>query len=759
VGGRKDQFERGTATFVAVVAAAAGFLCAAAEASSTTSSSVGVVLAGVLGVTAAWAAATSPWWALAASAAASAVLAAGHPIAVAGTLALAAALFLGLEAWPSLVARAAIGAVVVNVLLRLPERGFHGSTAIATGCVVAVLLVTGVAHRGPAVRRRAARAAGVLIAGFAVAGAGLGWSAAAARDDLAQGVEQLREGISAVRGGNVDAAEAAFAEAASTLRSAEGTLTSSPSQLARVMPVLAEHRDAAAILTSAVAAAAHDAAQATASIDVQRLQQPAGRVDLSAIDALAAPLADVADAMAKVDAALSRASSPWLVAPVQDELAQVRTEVDDASAAIDRLRRTVALAPQMLGDTTPRRYFVAFLTGAEARPLGGFMGNWAEVVVDDGVLTMTRFGRTPQLVDGGRQPDRRVISGPPDYLDRFGHLGAGGDGRPASRDWWMNVTLSPDFPSVAQVIAELYPQSGGRPVDGVVAIDTSGIASLLDVTGPLRIEGFDRPLTAANVESFLLRDQYRVFGNEATSQRADLLEAVAHRALEQMIAQQLPAPTDLLAALRPAVDGSHLMFWAQDAAEQSLLVDAGIAGALPSPAGSDGVLVTATNVRANKLDAYLERDVAYQARFDERTGSVQGELAITLRNLAPDSGLPSHVTGDPGSSPPGTNTTQLTIHSSLEVGEVLVGDHLAVVERRMERGWHTSTFVVAVPPQGEVIVRTTTAGRIEPGRYRFLDVVRPNVGGGARSAVVETNGRRLEPPASLPPSPVRVDDR
>ena len=37
------------------------------------------------------------------------------------------------------------------------------------------------------------------------------------------------------------------------------------------------------------------------------------------------------------------------------------------------------LAPQMLGAEGVRRYFIAFTTPAEARGMGGFMGNWAVI--------------------------------------------------------------------------------------------------------------------------------------------------------------------------------------------------------------------------------------------------------------------------------------------------------------------------------------------------------------------------------------------
>ena len=61
---------------------------------------------------------------------------------------------------------------------------------------------------------------------------------------------------------------------------------------------------------------------------------------------------------------------------------------------------------------------------------------------------------------------------PPDWMHRYGPQGfaIGADAR-VVRDPWSIINLSPHFPSTAQVIQELYPQSGGRHLDGVFSLD------------------------------------------------------------------------------------------------------------------------------------------------------------------------------------------------------------------------------------------------------------------------------------------------
>ena len=65
--------------------------------------------------------------------------------------------------------------------------------------------------------------------------------------------------------------------------------------------------------------------------------------------------------------------------------------------------------------------------------------------------------------------------------------------QPVAIDFWSNVTMSPDFPSITEVIAQLYPASGGTPIDGAIAIDVESIARFLELTGPLQVERTGRP--------------------------------------------------------------------------------------------------------------------------------------------------------------------------------------------------------------------------------------------------------------------------
>ena len=125
------------------------------------------------------------------------------------------------------------------------------------------------------------------------------------------------------------------------------------------------------------------------------------------------------------------------------------------------------------------------------------MGNWAILQADGGHLELIRNGRSSELARKGDEPER-TLTAPDDYLNRYGALDPEQDFR--------DITFSPDFPSDAQAISSVFPQTvGGTPIDGVLAVDPYAVAAMLEITGPLQIEGLDSPLGADNAADYLLR--------------------------------------------------------------------------------------------------------------------------------------------------------------------------------------------------------------------------------------------------------------
>ena len=99
-----------------------------------------------------------------------------------------------MASWP--IARAIAAALIMSALLRWDPGGFYGMSAVVTGAVAVIIVVTGLSRRGRYARATAVRAAVIVVAitGVVVVAAALAaWSAAG---PLRDGERALRDAAS-----------------------------------------------------------------------------------------------------------------------------------------------------------------------------------------------------------------------------------------------------------------------------------------------------------------------------------------------------------------------------------------------------------------------------------------------------------------------------------------------------------------------------------------------------------------------------------
>ena len=657
----------------------------------------------------AWAGASSPWWALASAAGVAAISAPSPLWAVAAAVAFAIAAVIGARQLSLPALRALSAALTINTLLRWDSPWRFGISGLVTGLVAILIVVTGLSRRGRFARRTVRRAATVLaiIVGVAIVGAGI--AIAQAYGDLRNGERALRRAASALERGDIPDAVDQLDRSNKLLESAADALDRPWARPALALPVIGQHLDAIVEIGHGAVNLTDEATASVAQVDVESLRFVNGVIDIDAIRLLEQPFSRIDAALRQMSAALTSSRSPWLVAPIGDRIDHLDAEIDRLVDQTDRALTAVQLAPSMLGGNGPRTYFVAFTTPAEARGLGGFMGTWAELHADDGRLEVTRTGQTSEL-STAMDVARPVLNGPADYLARYGKFGAGVDGAPVAVDFWSNVTMSPDFPSVTDVFAQLYPASGGTQIDGAIALDVETIARFLDLTGPVEVEGPDGPLRLSSDDavSYLLRDQYADIADDDT--RDNVLEAITTQLVNDIFGGDLPGPRALAETLGPAMAEGRMVIWSRHQEDQPLLQRLGIAGDLPTPDG-DGIAVVSTNGGANKLDAYLRRSIGYDVLLDEGTGRIESVLTVRLANDAPTD-LPSDAGGNPFGLPPGTNRQYLSVYSPWELTGAEVDGEATGMEPEHELGWNVFSRFVDIPPGGEVEVQLRFAGAL-----------------------------------------------
>ena len=685
----------------------------------------------------AWAAATSPWWALGLG---SATLVAAGPTpgwTVLAAIATVVAMAIGARGRGFAVVRALLGAFIGQEAIRLQLHPFGRSSLVAGGVSV-LLVVTGVSRRSGLVRRRCWIGAAGFAAAVVLAGAGLAGALGLAARPLITSERSIQSGLRAMRNGDPGQAASDLKAAARALGRANSWLRSPLAGPARLFPVMSQHARLLRHVTAIAHTGATTVAQSVLAMNPAAIRVSKGSVDVDSIGLLERPLRDTRDAVAALERSLVSTQSPWIVAPLRDRFSFLGRQATYARRQGDIAIRVVRLAASMLGHDGPRTYFVAFISPAEARGLGGFLGNFAEVVAVDGAVSVTRFGRTIDLIAGGDPHTARRVTRPADYLARYGRFGATTKAGAADPEFWDNVTMSPDLPSVAEVIAQLYPTSGGTKIDGVITIDPEGLRALLAITGPVKAQRSGLTLDRTNVVSFLLRDQYLQFPNDDPA-RKDALADVAATAMSALLTGAAPNPAQLAGTLGPALRDGHIQIWSLDARDQVDLRALGVSGELPRPRG-DGFAVTISNGAPNKIDAYLTKATRYEAVVDPVSGAVEAKLTVTLTNAIPGTALPPVVVGNVVGAPSGTSISYVTVFSPLQLVAARVDGVDVPWVPEVERGWKTYSRFVRIAPHAAVMIEMTLRGRIDVSRGYWLQL-RPQPGAMAEGVSVDVRTR------------------
>lgn len=613
------------------------------------------------------------------------------------------------------VLRALTSAFVTQAALRLERPGFALGSALMAAVVLTLLLgggVTGLRRRARGPYVKVAVVAVSLTVIFSALGA---WAVFRARAKVNDGITLALSGVDQARAGNIPGSAPLFDQAAASFSDASGRLHTWWARPAAVVPVVGRHGQALVAIADSGSALSAAGARAAREGDATRVRLAGGSVPLDAIASLRKPAAEALSSLTDAGQRLAKARSPWLLSPVSSRLDLLTARVSQARRDVEVVAATAEVAPAMLGGDRPRRYFLALQTPVELRGTGGFIGTFGEISADRGQLRLERLGRAAELIRGGTPPARR-LDAPADYLARYSRFD------PART--WQNINMSPDLPSVAKAITSLYPQSGGRPVDGVIAVDPIGLSAVLRVVGPVPVREWPIPLSADNAVRILSYEQYvRYQGDE----RVDFLNKVTD-AVWQRLTSSTPGVVQLAQALSPVMAQKHIQIASTEPAEEQALVRLGVAGAI-APVEGDFLGVVTQNAGGNKIDWFLRRAVDYKARFDPDSGEVRSTVRITLRNQAPAEGLPDYIIGS-ATTPPltrGANKLYLSVYTPLGLVDARVDGRPALFESELERGRSVYSTYVVVPAGGASIVELELEGRLEGregGRPYRLDLHR-----------------------------------
>lgn len=285
------------------------------------------------------------------------------------------------------------------------------------------------------------------------------------------------------------------------------------------------------------------------------------------------------------------------------------TKLSQARAQLTQGLTVTATLRQMLAG--PSTYLVLAGNNAEMRS-GGITTAAGLIHFQGGDLNTTPFVSSADLI----LPLDKAVPLPPDISHLYGWMAPGQE--------WRTTDTSPNWPEVASIYAQMSANSPFGKVDGVLFVDVVTLQSVLQVIGPVNVDGFK--YTANNVIPRVLFTNYLLYPTaEQTQARRDVQSDVARAAFTSLRGSGFSIPS-LAHGLETDAKGRHLLAWSSIPAQEAMWTKLGADGSL----GPDDLMVSVQNVSASKLDFFLKPIVTAQVqRFSDHQ---QVDLYVTVTN-------------------------------------------------------------------------------------------------------------------------------
>jgi hypothetical protein len=285
-----------------------------------------------------------------------------------------------------------------------------------------------------------------------------------------------------------------------------------------------------------------------------------------------------------------------------ERLDEANTELADATRSITAVRRFLV---------GPSRYLVLAANNAEMTAGSGMPESGGVAEISNGDINLGDFIPTSEAI---AKPVGVPIPEPLRVM--YQHFGFGYDFR--------GTTATPNFPVAGPLMQQMAAITSFGRIDGVIVVDAFVLRDLLELTGPVEVNGVS--YTDQNVMEEVLNTNYLRFDDPTDrAQRTDLQSQIAKAAFDAFKTRPVKL-TALVKRLEDDAKGRHLLAWSADPDLEKVWGDIGASGRLLP----NGLMVSTENAGGNKLDWYLRPRLDLTITRRDDGFAVSGK--VTVRN-------------------------------------------------------------------------------------------------------------------------------
>lgn len=476
---------------------------------------------------------------------------------------------------------------------------------------------------------------GVIAAAVAAAaaiGAVFVSQAISVKNDLEDAKLVITEIGDLVGAGDVADAESLGVELQSTLETTLETVNEPLWQIASDVPLVGQNVEAVRRVSAAVQILMSDALQPgiqlAATLDINTLRVEGGGFNLAPVRDAQTAIADVSAAFTAAQAEVGDLDTSTLLPVVAEPIGEVLDIIETAAPTLDVVNRYLPTLLDLAGANGTKTYLLVFQNNAEIRATGGNPAASMVITVEDGRFEMLDQSSSATFYAAGTagtvttELPADTLSLHPSNFNKY------------SQDF----TLTPDFPTTAELFQNLWLATSGTLFDGVISVDPVVLSNVLAVAGPVVLASGEE-LTSGNVVKTVLSDSYERYPSGTDS---DAFFAEVARAVFEKITAGGWDPAAMLEALETSAAQQRLFLHFENVDAAALANELDLTGALQTDnTGQTQLGIYLNDYTIGKLEYHLAASVSARCDADARTITVD----TTLTNSIPDSIRSSYTLG------------------------------------------------------------------------------------------------------------------
>lgn len=343
------------------------------------------------------------------------------------------------------------------------------------------------------------------------------------------------------------------------------------------------------------------------------------------IDAVTKSLDTVGSELAQIDE--NRYPEEFRGQKVRSLISQAKQFSSGAVDAVTQAKPIIDVLPDLAGGKTRQKYLVLFQNSGELRPTGGFMTGYAILNVDKGKVEPEGSG---DIYDLDKQFKKRPAI--PPILKKF---------LTTETAWNLrDMNMSPDFKESMDTFYSNYQKVPGQPdnFNGIIAVDTHFLESLIKVLGPVDVPGFgtfsaendkrcDCPQIIYALSEIIDRPTSFIREN-----RKGILGPMMKAVLSKAYGAPKQVWPDLFAAGWKNIEGKHIQMRLFTEKDQQAAEAVNAAGRIISaPEGYDYFALIDTNLAGAKSNFFVQSSVTHEIDLPEN-GRLKHKVTVQYKN-------------------------------------------------------------------------------------------------------------------------------